>query len=327
MISSKQHARWALSLLMGAATAGLWGCGGQPNEFDPDSLKNTALEFQSVSGPKTYTFGAAQLYSILVRDPDGIKAVSATLDGAAISINLNGMQYDLTLPAGIAVGSHELIVRATGLAPDGSSEVPQTLTQVISVLRPNTPLTVGTLSGPASYTFGPGQVYRVTVTDPDGIASVQALLDGVSLPAAVSGDDYLITVPAGTATGSHLIRVMAAGKQPDGSNEAVQSRELSVSIVPAAPVDSPLALSAVAETLVAGNAVFTVTVTDPDGVSSVNATLDGSPIPLSIAGSNYSYSIYYFSVHPGPHTVVFTAIGLAPDGSATAPQSVSYFIP
>ncbi|MDP2370839.1 hypothetical protein [Rhodoferax sp.] len=326
-MSSKLHARWAMSLVVGAATGGLWGCGGQPNELDPNAPKNTPLEFGSISGPKTYTYGAAQLYSILVRDPDGIKAVSATLDGAAISINLNGLQYDLTFPVGIAVGSHTLLVRATGLAPDGSSEIPQTFTQVITVLRPNTPLTLGMFSGPISYTFGPSQAYRVTVTDPDGIASVQASLDGVSLPAAASGDDYLITVPAGTAAGSHLITVMAAGKQPDGSNEPVQSRELSVSIVPAAPVDTPLALSAVAETLVVGNAVFTVTVTDPDGVASVSATLDGNPIPLSVSGSNYSYSIYYFSVHPGPHTFVFTAIGLAPDGSATAPQSVSYFIP
>lgn len=326
-MSDKLHARLAMCLIVGAVAAGLSGCGGQPNEFDPNTMKNTTLVFDSFSGPKTYTFGASQLFSILVRDVDGIVAVSATMDGASIPIKLDGSQYSVTFPAGVAVGKHTLVVQATGMAPDGSAEIPQTITEVITVLRPNTPLTLSDLRGPASYTFGSDQVYRVTVTDPDGITSVQASLDGVSVPAVASSGDYLITIPAGTAVGSHLVSVMATGAQPDGSNELTQSKELSVSIVRATPLDTPLSLSAVSETLVAGNAVFTVTATDPDGVASVSATLDGIPITLTNVGSNYSYSVYYFSIHPGPHTFVFTGIGLAPDGSVTSPVSVSYFVP
>lgn len=326
-MSDRLHARLAMCLTVGAVAAGLSGCGGQPNEFDPNGMKNTSLVFDSFSGPKTYTFGASQLFSILVRDVDGVAAVSATIDGSSIPIKLDGSRYNVTFPAGVAVGQHTLVVQATGLAPDGSAEIPQTVTEVITVLRPNTPLTLSDLSGPASFTFGSDQVYRITVTDPDGIASVQASLDGVSMPALASGIDYLVTVPAGTAVGSHLVKVMATGEQPDGSSELTQSRELGVSIVRAAPVDTPLSLSAVSETLVAGNAVFTVTATDPDGVASVSATLDGIPISLANVGGNYSYSVYYFSIHPGPHTFVFTGIGLAPDGSVTSPVTVSYFVP
>jgi hypothetical protein len=317
-----------MGLVTGAVAWALSGCGGQPNEVDPKALDNTGLAIEAITGLKAYTFGAAQRYSVTVVDPDGIKAVSVTLDGLAIPVSVSGAQYAITLPADTPIGPHTLVVRATGTAPDGSSEVPQSVTQVITVVAANTPLKLSPLSGPKSYSFGPAQGYRVTVTDPDGISSVLASLDGTSIPAMISGGDYLVTVPAGTAPGDHLLRVSATGIQPDGSVEPVQTVEQLVSILPVAPVDTPLYLSAVTETGSAGlSAIFNVTVGDPDGIASVSATFDGTPMTLTAAGSNYSFSMYYYSAHPGPHTVVFTAVGRAPDGSPTSPVSVSYFIP
>jgi hypothetical protein len=317
-----------MGLVTGAVAWALSGCGGQPNEVDPKALDNTGLAIEAITGLKAYTFGTAQRYSVTVVDPDGIKAVSVTLDGLAIPVSVSGAQYAITLPADTPIGPHTLVVRATGTAPDGSSEVPQSVTQVITVVAANTPLKLSPLSGPKSYSFGPAQGYRVTVTDPDGISSVLASLDGTSIPAMISGGDYLVTVPAGTAPGDHLLRVSATGIQPDGSVEPVQTVEQLVSILPVAPVDTPLYLSAVTETGSAGlSAIFNVTVGDPDGIASVSATFDGTPMTLTAAGSNYSFSMYYYSAHPGPHTVVFTAVGRAPDGSPTSPVSVSYFIP
>lgn len=325
---SNLHRPWAMGLVTGAVAWALSGCGGQPNEVDPKALDNTGLAIEAITGLKAYTFGTAQRYSVTVVDPDGIKAVSVTLDGLAIPVSVSGAQYAITLPADTPIGPHTLVVRATGTAPDGSSEVPQSVTQVITVVAANTPLKLSPLSGPKSYSFGPAQGYRVTVTDPDGISSVLASLDGTSIPAMISGGDYLVTVPAGTAPGDHLLRVSATGIQPDGSVEPVQTVEQLVSILPVAPVDTPLYLSAVTETGSAGlSAIFNVTVGDPDGIASVSATFDGTPMTLTAAGSNYSFSMYYYSAHPGPHTVVFTAVGRAPDGSPTSPVSVSYFIP
>lgn len=327
-MSSNLHRPWISGLAAGAVAWALSGCGGQPNEVDPNALSNTGLAIEAISGRSAYTFGTAQRYSVTVVDPDGVKAVSVTLDGAAIPVAVSGAQYAITLPADTPIGPHTLVVHATGLAPDGSLELPQSVTQVITVTAPNTPLTLSSLSGPRSYSFGPAQVYRVTVVDPDGISGVLATLDGASVPTAISGGDYLVTVPAGTAAGDHLLRVVATGKQPDGSVEPAQTVEQLVSILPVAPVDTPLYLSPVTETGIAGlSAIFNVTVGDPDGIASVSATFDGSPMTLTTAGSNYSFSMYYYSAHPGPHTVVFTAVGRAPDGSPTAPVSVSYFIP
>lgn len=325
---SNLHRPWAMGLMTGAVAWALSGCGGQPNEVDPTVLGNTGLAIEAITGLKAYTFGTAQRYSVTVVDPDGIKAVSVTLDGLVIPVSVSGAQYAITLPADTPIGPHTLVVRATGTAPDGSSEVPQSVTQVITVVAANTPLRLSPLSGPKSYSFGPAQTYRVTVTDPDGISSVLASLDGASIPTVTSGGDYLVTVPAGTAPGDHLLRLSATGTQPDGSVEPVQTVEQLVSILPLAPVDTPLYLSPVTETGAFGvSAIFNVTVGDPDGIASVSATFDGSPMTLTTAGSNYSFSMYYYSAHPGPHTVVFTAVGRAPDGSPTSPVSVSYFIP
>ena len=73
--------------------------------------------------------------------------------------------------------------------------------------------------------------------------------------------------------------------------------------------------------------VFSVTVTDPDGVASVTATFDGAAFVVTQVGSTYSIQMAFSAAHPGPHTVEFTAIGLLPDGTVEPSRTVSLAIP
>ena len=62
-------------------------------------------------------------------------------------------------------------------------------------------------------------------------------------------------------------------------------------------------------------------------MASVTASLDGVAYTLSKVGTTYSFSVLSSAAHPGPHTVVFTAVGLLPDGNTETARVVSYFIP
>lgn len=53
---------------------------------------------------------------------------------------------------------------------------------------------------------------------------------------------------------------------------------------------------------------------DPEGVSSVTATVDGTPVTVTNSNGTYSASLTGLSV--GSHTLVWSATGKNPDGTA-----------
>lgn len=303
-------------------------CGGVVDEVQGGLAANTPLSIGALKGPKSYTTGTAQSYNAAVIDPDGITQVSATIDGQSLSVISNAPLYGVTLPASTSAGTHTLVLTAVGTAPDGSSEIPQNSALTITIFVPNTPLTISPISGPSGITFGLGQTYVTSVLDPDGITNVGATLDGAPIAVAVLGANYSVTVPPGTATGSHLLTISATGQQPDGSVEATQSvsRTLTVSVA-----DTPTSLSGISE--IAGPAatvpttIFRVTAGDADGPVFVTATFDGAPFAVTQLGSVYSIQMVTSAAHPGPHTVVFTAVGTLPDGSSAPAVTATLFIP
>ena len=157
--------------------------------------------------------------------------------------------------------------------------------------------------------------------------SVSATLDGKAIATTQSGSNYYVTVPASTALGAHSLQISATGRQLDGTAEPTQSVSLTVTVV---IVNSPTSLSAISETTIGSTVsltVFSVVASDPDGIASVTASLDGVAYSLLQVGTTYSFSVPTSAAHPGPHTVVFTAVGLLPDGAVEQARVVSYFIP
>jgi hypothetical protein len=70
-------------------------------------------------------------------------------------------------------------------------------------------------------------------------------------------------------------------------------------------------ITCTATAVTAGNNVTCqISPVDPDGISSVSATLDGVPVTL-----NSSYSVSLVSLSLGGHTLVFTGVGKKPDGT------------
>jgi hypothetical protein len=308
------------------------GIGKQPNAPDEAAKSsqlafviypnNTGLVAGSIAGLITYTVGSSQTYSLSPIDPDGITAVSATLDGNTVALVAAGNSYSFNTPNNLAVGSHAVSFTATGKQPNGSAETPIVVSQNFTILTSNTALNISAISGAASYTVGNVQQYSVVVTDPDGVVSVNATLDGNPITAVPSGSNYSVTLPVTVATGTHTVQFSAVGRRPDGSPETAQTVTQQIQVLPVNTALSIGAINGLASYVIGATPTYTTSIVDPDGVGLVTATLDGQNIGVSNNGSNYSVLVPN-TLGLGNHTIVFTARGTLPGGAQETPQTRS----
>lgn len=309
---------WALLFGLGLA-----GCGGVGNEVvSTAATPNTALTITAAAIPKLVNLGSSGIFSVTVADADGIASVSATLDGKPIAITASGSTYSITIPPTLAAGDHTLVVSGTGKAPDGTLEVPRSASVVFTV-QANTPASFAAVSGVTHYTVGAGSVLSTVITDPNGISSVTATLDGQAIAVAQTGTTYSVTLPTTLPAGNHSVVLTVVGLMPDGTPEPPATVTQAVTVY---PPNTPLTINSAAGTTayyVGSAQTYSVTVVDPDLISSVVATLDGAPIPVS-APSGATYTVVIpGTTAPGSHSLVVTAIGTQPNGSLETPQSVT----
>ena len=324
MFSVKYLERSRLGLLVACLSAGLLlnGCGGVSNEVQ-FSGQNTPLLITPQSKIPTLTVGISYSFTVTVTDPDGVDSVSATIDGAAANLSVSGSNYTLTLPATLTVGTHTLTVTGRGKAPDGTLEVPQTLSLAFTVYPANTPATISAVNGSNHYTQGATPTLSVDVADPDGIASVSATLDANAITVSAAAGTYSVQMPATLSVGTHKLVFTAVGKNPDGSNESPLTASQDITVY---KPNTPLAinsLSGPSSYTVGAAQTFTVQIQDPDTISSVTATLDGSAWPITAGtGGNYVVNVPG-TLQPGQHRITVTAVGLQPDGSTEQAQTVT----
>ena len=315
--------KWAaktVAALMLVATALLAGCGGAPNDGTVIS-GNTVLTI-SPSAIPTITVGTARTISVSVIDPDGIDSVRAILDGApidvAVNTGANGSTYAVTLPATLAIGPHTIEVTGRGKAPDGTLEVPRSLSFNFTVFAVNTALTLSPIAGLPSFNAGTTQTYSTTVIDPNGTTNVTATLDGAPLATTNAGGVYSVVLPSSLATGLRTIVFTAVGRNPDGSNEPAIQTSVKVSI------NTPLTItpvSGISMYTVGASQVLSARITDPNGIGNVTARLDGVEIASTNSGGTYSVALPS-NLAVGPHTLTFSATGLNADATAEPVQTV-----
>src|SRR3990167_1738415 len=197
--------------------------------------------------------------------------------------------------------------------------------EVQANLATNTPLSIVALTGLPGYTVGTPQTYSLTVRDPDGVADVRATLDGGALPIVVNGDSYSVTLPPNLPVGTHTLVFTGAGKAPDGTRELPWSEGLSVTVYES---NTPLtigAISGVTAYTVGSAQSYSTSVVDPNGVSSVTATANGQTLAVVQNGSQYAATLPA-DTQAGSVALVFTAIGLAPDGTKEAAKTATQTI-
>jgi hypothetical protein len=318
--------RQVLAVAIAAASvASISGCGGSADQTIVTTSSNTPLILSNFTGLRGYTVGSTQVYSVTVKDPDGIASVAVKLDGENIPVTQVGDVYSISLPSSITAGTHSVIFTARGKSTDGTLEVPISEGINFTVFQSNTPLSINAIQGLAAYTLGTARTYTTNIIDPNGIASVSATLNGQPIAITNSGDQYSVIIPASTPAGNNLLRIQGVGKQPDAGNEVAQSTQLAFTIY---PNNTPLVagvISGLTSYTLGGSQTYSLSPIDPDGVTSVTATLDGNAVSLSAQGNTYSFSTPT-SLGVGNHAISFTATGRAPNGVAEAPIVVSQSI-
>jgi hypothetical protein len=325
--STLRHLRESFkSLLLGvgllASIATINGCGGSADQTIATSTANTPLTVSNFSGLRGYTVGASQVYSVTVKDPDGIASVSVTLDGASVPITNVGDVYSMTVPASFTVGTHSIIFSARGKSSDGTLEVPVSEGLNFTVYVSNTPLTVSAVQGFAAYTLGTAQTYFADITDPDGIQNVRATLNGQSIAVTNVAARYSVTIPANTPAGNNILRFEGIGKQPNGPDEPATSSQLAFVIYPNNTLLVTGSIAGITSYTVGGTQTYALSPVDPDGITAVTATLDGSPVALVSTNNTYSFTTAP-NLSVGNHAVSFTATGKLPNGSAETAISIS----
>jgi hypothetical protein len=283
---------------------------------------NTPLVTGAIGGLTSYTVGGSQTYSLTPSDPDGIASVTATVDNNPVVLSVSNGLYSFSTSSSLSAGNHTISFTATGKLPNGSSESAVTVSQNITVLTTNAPLSISAISGATTYTVGSVQTYGTTVTDPDGIVSVTALFDNNPITVVNSGANYSITLPTTVAAGTHSVQFTAIGRRPDASQETAQVVTQNIQVL---PQNTPLQLSSIvglASYVVGNTATYSVTATDPDGTPTVTATFDNQPIGVSNSGTLYSIALPT-TVGTGSHTVTFTGRGRTPGGGQEADQTVT----
>jgi hypothetical protein len=309
-------------LAISSLAIGLHGCGGSDDQTIVTANGNTPLVLSNFTGLKGYTVGTSQVYSVTVKDPDGISSVSVKLDGENIPVTVAGDVYSITLPSSITVGTHSVVFTARGKSSDGTLEVPISEGVNFTVFKSNTPLSISAIQGFAAYTVGTAQTYFSDVVDPDGIGSVSATLNGVALAVTKVADRYSVTIPASAAAGNKTLRFEAVGKQPNASDETVQSAQLAFVIY---NNNTPLVagpITGLTSYTVGSSQTYSLTPTDPDGITSVTATLDGSNVALAANNGVYSFATPT-NLTVGNHAISFTATGRQPNGNAETAIVVS----
>jgi hypothetical protein len=300
----------------------LSGCGGSADQTLPSSTGNTPLTVSNFTGLKGYTVGGSQVYSVTIKDPDGIASVSVTLDGVNVPVTNVGDVYSVTAPASLSVGTHSVIFSARGKSSDGTLEVPISEGLNFTVYVSNTPLTVSAVQGFAAYTLGVAQSYYADIIDPNGIDSVTATLNGLTVATTKEGDRYTAIVPANTPAGNNIIRFTGIGKQPSAINEAPVSSQLAFVIYPNNTALVSGNISGLTSYTVGGTQTYSLSPVDADGITSVTATLDGVGVTLASSGNTYSF-VTPANLAVGNHAVSFTATGKQPNGTAESPVTVS----
>jgi hypothetical protein len=308
-----------------ATLATLSGCGGSADQALPNSTGNTPLTVSNFTGLKGYTVGGSQVYSVIVKDPDGIASVSVTLDGVSVPVTNVGDVYSVTAPASLSVGTHSVIFSARGKSSDGTLEVPISEGINFTVYVSNTPLTISAVQGFAAYTLGVAQSYFADVVDPNGIQSVTATLNGQTIAVTKEGDRYTATIPANAPAGNNIIRFTGIGKQPSAVDEAPLSSQLAFVIYPNNTALVSGNIAGLTSYTVGGTQTYSLSPVDADGITSVTATLDGTAVALTTNGNTYSFATPT-TLSVGNHAVSFTATGKQPNGAAEPPVTISQSI-
>ena len=176
----------------------------------------------------------------------------------------------------------------------------------------------------AVYNDAAGSVVITTsVTDPSGISTVKAVVNGATVTLSlVSGSQYSTTyngIPKNTGTTSKIYTVaVTATDSSSGKNTTTRNVTFTVAVSGSGDTTGPtFTVPPTADySEVTGSVIFIATVTDASGIFSLSAFVNGISTDLTlVSGNTYSGTYNGFPDNFGASDLVYTAVVTATDNS------------
>jgi hypothetical protein len=257
--------------------------------------------------------------------------LTATYDGASMEVYVNGTLVKSKAQTGsitddngaLKIGGDWSGEMFTGMIDEVRVyNVALTATQIQSDM--NTPIdtippTVS-LTAPAngSTVSGTGVTVSANASDNVAVASVQFLLDGANLGAAVSAAPYQVSWDTtAVKNGSHTL----AARATDTAGNSTTSAAVTVTVnnpdttPPTVTITAPAAGSSLA-----GTTTLTASAADNQAVASVQFQIDGTTVGPALTAAPYSESWDTTTVANGTHTITALATDTSGNTASTSIQ-------
>ncbi len=256
------------------------------------TITNANTAIASFTAPEVDAGGADLTFRLTVTDIDSLT------DSQNVTIHVENTLTDPTAEAGNAQSVSEgASVTLNGFAsddPDGTIVAylwEKTAGPAVTITNPNTAM--ATFTAPDVTAAGATLVFKLTVTDNDGLTatdSVSITVNNIAPPLAEAGNNQNVSEAASvTLNGS-------ASSDPDGNivrYDWTQTSGSAVAIVDDDPATPTATFIAPDVTAAGATLVFKLTVTDNNGLTatdSVSITVNNIAPPLAEAGNNQNVS-------------------------------------
>ena len=260
------------------------------------------------------TVSGSVIVAATAADDIGVSSVQFLLDGAPLGIADTEAPYEAEwVTTTAANGAHTMSAVAQDAAGHVTTANPVSITAMNDVAAPS----IGLVTPAAGGTVDGVIVVSATAADDVGVTSVQFLLDGAPLGAAITTAPYQIEWPTtGVTNTAHALTAVArdaAGRETTATTVIVNVRN---------DVTAPtVVLASPSAGTVTGSVTITATAVDDVGVTSVQFLLDGAPLGAADLEAPYEVAWSTLAVANGAHTL--TALARDGAGRETTAEGVN----
>ena len=248
-------------------------------------------------------------------DDVGVTSVQFLLDGAPLGEAVVAAPYQVEWPTtSVTNAAHTL----TAVARDGAGRETTATAVIVNVRNDLAAPTVVMASPSAGATVNGAITVTATAVDDIGVTSVQFLLDGAPLGAAVSAAPYQVEWPTTSASNAaHSLSAVAR----DAAGRETTAEAVSVTVLNDVAAPTVVVTSPAAETTIGGTVTVAATAVDDIGVTSVQFLLDGAPLGAVLSSAPYQVEWPTTSATNAAHTL--TAVARDAAGRETTSEAVS----
>lgn len=279
-------------------------------------VADTTAPTVSVTSPANgSTIQGSISFTATASDNVGVTGVRLFIDGTAVGSEMTSGPFTASVDTTtLANGSH--IFSATARDAAGNQT---TATSTVTVNNPDITAPTVAVTSPAGGSTVAGTISLVAAaSDNIGVASVQFLVDGAALGAAVTSAPFSVSLDTTTlSNGAHTVNAVAR----DVANNATTSASVAITVNNVVADTTPPTVSITAPAngaSVQGNVTINATASDETSLAGVRIFVNGTPLGAELTAAPFTATWDTLPLANGAHTISATARDSAGNQATTA---------